>query len=288
MLLSMRVLLTVLAGAAFLAGCAADKHAVTLSDMDGRDIAAELAACCPSEGKFPVELVNFAEANSMWVMPFTRGFVLREAFLQTQPAAQDYLFDGIEPFDVIFVFNGSRISGQNGEGYFGHMAIYMGSEAQLRALGVWDHPAVVPFHERIRAGYTSIEAIDAGVRVSTRAMVLDADGAAVFRPTGLTGARKRAAAIDFFTEVGKPFDFHFDLASNDRIYCTELIHNFLPELNFPVTLTYGRPSIWPDEVAAAAMTGGVPMAFRRYAFADGDGWEKGDKWLLGARILEAW
>lgn len=281
-------ILAATAAALLLAGCAADKHAVTLDDMAGRDLEAELRACCPSEGKFPVELVNFAEANSFWVMPFARGFVLREARLGAHPEALDYLYDGLQPFDVIFVYNGSRLSGQNGEGYFGHMGIYMGTEAQLRALGVWDHPAVAKFHDRIRAGYTSIEAIDAGVRVSTREMVLDADGAAVFRPTSLSRARKRQAAVDFFTEVGKPFDFHFDLTSNDRIYCTELIHNFLPELNFPVTTTYGRPSIWPDEVAAEALTGEVPLEFLRYAYAGRDGWQAGDRWLMGARILDAW
>ncbi|MCP5036975.1 MAG: hypothetical protein GY945_05170 [Rhodobacteraceae bacterium] len=285
----LRALLVPVWFAVILAGCTQqDKNAIGVADIGNIDFDAGLKACCPSDEKFPVAVVDFTEANSLWVLPFARNTILRPAYLTDQPGAHAYLLDQAEPLDLIAAYNGGRLSGASGEGYFGHMVIYTGNEAQLRALGVWDHPAVAKFHQRIRAGGIAIEAVDVGVRLGDRREVLEADAAAIFRPTGFSRARKRRAIVDFFTEIGKPFDFHFSLSTPDVYYCTELINKVLPEMNMPVSLTYGRPSIWPDEFVAGVLRGKNPARFMGYVFGSKAGWDSGDEWLMAARIFDAW
>ena len=265
-----------------------DKNAIAEADLHAIDFDAGLRACCPSGNQFSPAVVDFTEANSMWILPFARNTVLRPAYLQDQPDAHEYLLRDARPLDLITAYNGGRLSGLAGEGYFGHMAVYLGTEPQLKAMGVWNHPAVAKFHDRIRAGGIAIEAVDVGVRLATRREVMEVDAAALFRPTNLGPARKRQALIDFFTEIGQPFDFHFDLATENTFYCSELVNKVLPELKMPVTLTYGRPSVWPDEMVTGALLGEVPARFQRYIFGNDGGWDHGNQWLMAARIIDAW
>lgn len=221
-------------------------------------------------------------------MPITRGTVLRQAYLQDQPTAQERLLSQARPLDLILISNKSRLSGAGGEGYFGHSAFFTGNEAQLRALGVWHNPAIVPYHGAIRAGGLAIESLDIAVRLSDAPTLLEADAAALFRTTGISRARRQAAVIRLFSEIGRPFDNAFRLDDDAAWYCTELIWRVLPEANLPLTRSYGRMVIWPDEVAAKSLLGETKFRFVRFVRGNPKSWAEGSRDQMAASIVAQW
>ncbi|HGG04842.1 MAG TPA: hypothetical protein ENK28_05235 [Aliiroseovarius sp.] len=275
--------------AALLAAAACAKPPdVTSADLARIDFASALKSCCANTDKYPLWFINSLERNSISIVPLSRGIVLRKSYLQDDAAAEQALLGSARPLDLILISNKSRLSGAVGDGYFGHSAVYTGTEADLRALGVWDHPAVAKFHERIRAGGIAIESIDQGVRLSNTHMLMEADSAALFRTTGVSRSRQKAAIIQLFTEIGKPFDNNFDLDTSDAIFCTELINDALPELNMPVRVTYGRRVIWPDEVATGALLEENGFRFEIYLKGSPVGWREESWQAMAARILQEW
>lgn len=258
------------------------------ADIAGINFTPALQTCCAGEDKYPIALVNAVETNSISSFPLTRSIVLRQSYLQDEPEAHAVLLDQAKPLDIILIANGSRLSGAIGDGYFGHSALIIGSEADLRALGVWSHPAITPFHERIRAGGIAIESIDHGVHLSDAHTLLETDSAALFQVTGLNRAETRAGLIHLFREIGKPFDHHFDLDTPESVFCTELIHDAVPSLDIPVTITYGRRVVWPDEVATQSLLGNTGYRFAAYVKGSPFGWRQESQQVMAAQILQAW
>lgn len=275
-----------LAALAALTGCGGAQRPLSEAELAAIDLPTALRHCCDavSEG-VSTDVVLAVERNSFWIAPFSRAVKLREAWLEDDPVAQEAVMSRVRPLDVFLIGNDSRLSGAAGGGLFGHAAVYLGTEAELRALGVWDHPAVVPFHPDIRKGKTSIEALDVDVHLSDREDLFETDHVALFRPRGIGPARRRAAIIGLFDELGRPFDFHFDNADPEQIYCTELIDRVLPELNFPVRQLHGRELVLPDDVAAYAMLGEVPMDLILFIRGYPEGWRVKDERGLVAELL---
>jgi len=272
---------------ATLAGCA-ERPDISQDEIDRIDFSTALAACCADVEVYPTEFIHVAEATSLWVVPVSRAIHLRDAFLQGQPAAQAHLLAQVRPMDLVLFANRSRASGANGLGYFGHSAIYLGGEADLRALGIWDHPLMVAHQQAIRDGAVAIESVDEGVHLSSWDDLMEADSAAVLRPQGLSRAEKYDAVLALLSHMGRPFDEHFDLATDDEIFCTELIYNAFPQLNLPVRQTYGRQVLWPDEIATNALLGKTRYQFIDYVLGSASGWRAGGKDLMAAKILQAW
>ena len=269
-------------------GCARLSEAPPEPLPDDATLRVGLARCCAGADTYPLPVVQVVESAASSIVPVSRAIMVRAPYLQDQPGARARLLDGAQPLDMVLIANRAHLSGAVGVGYFGHSLLIVGSEAQLRALGVWDDPAVVPFHDRIRAGGLAIEAIEGGVHLATADQVMDSDASAVFRPVGLSPARKRAAVIELFREIGKPFDVHFDLATEEALFCTELINRVLPEENLPITTAYGRKVIWPDDVAAASILGKTGFRLRTYVEGSPTGWRVADWRDMAARMLAAW
>ena len=141
-------------------------------------------------------------------------------------------------------------------GYWGHAAIWVGSETELRELGVWDHPAVRPHQERVRRGKGVIEALRSGVVLNSFAHFLNVDDLAVLRPAQPDRAVQAARVLRAFRQLGKAYDFNFDVESTDRIVCSELIYQVYTEMPWPTSKQLGRATISPDQVAQRALPGG--------------------------------
>lgn len=261
---------------------------ISVSDLDDIDFAAALQGCCAAQERHSDLAIRLIDNELNSLMPIAHSIVLRRSYLQDQPAAAAHLLGAAQPLDLILIENRARLSGANGDGFFGHSALYTGSEADLRRLGIWHHPAVSRFHARIRAGGVAIESIDLGVRLADVATMLEADHAATFRPVGLSDRRKAEALIYLFSEIGRPFDHHFDLDTLDVVYCTQLIHLALPEMNMPVRVSYGRRVIWPDEVATKSLLGETGFRFLTSVRGTAHGWHAEGRDMLAARILQAW
>ena len=143
--------------------------------------------------------------------------------------------------------------------YFGHVAIWTGTKAEVIDAGVWADPVVQRHAEHIsnesdphsRDEHQIIEALRNGVKLSTLDHFLNVDDVAILRPVFPDGAAsdmKREALLLAFRQVGKQYDFNFDVNTTDKIVCSELAY-----VSFPSTeKMLGRHSISPNNAAELA------------------------------------
>jgi hypothetical protein len=246
---------------------------------------AELAECCARVGGgIPEELVLFADQTSADLPRLVRNVKLRKSWLETQDDALEVLLSRLQPMDVIVNRNGSRLSGGNSFAYFGHAALYLGTEAQLRALGIWDAPELRPHHDAIRSGKIAIEATEIGVHLSDARAVFEADTTVILRPRdcdcACSGARRA------FDLLGRGFDFHMRVADGDPdLLCTEVVSLALPAANLPVRTLYGHDVILPDEIVAHALAGRLPLDYVIGIEGYPQGWRLRSEEEIAARIL---
>jgi uncharacterized protein YycO len=147
-------------------------------------------------------------------------------------------------------------------GHWGHAAIWVGTETELRALGIWEHPVVRPHHAAIRAGRGVVEALRSGVEMNPLAHFLNVDDLAVLRhETGATADTTQQAEIVLHTlrQVGKAYDFNFDAETTHRIFCSKLVYLAYGDLQWPTSRILGKTTVSPDDIARRAVGDG-PLA----------------------------
>jgi hypothetical protein len=212
---------------------------------------------------------------------------LRPGHLSRMPGAVRHIEERLRPLDVVVVSSKGRLSGRAVPGLFSHAALYVGNEAELRRLGVWNDLAVKPHQAAIRAGKTMIEADRKGVHLSAPTTALDTDRAVVLRPR-LDEKRRRAAAAGLLSHVGGPFDFHFDNAEDENLYCVELAMRVMPEIDVPADRIYGRQTYLPDRLAATGAVRTAGTRFVLYVRASRSDWETASARALRADLDAAW
>ncbi len=166
--------------------------------------------------------------------------------------------DGLEPLDVLLEKTPFRLTDKFIPGHYGHVAIWVGTQDDLKALDLVDHPAVEPHLNKIKRGYSVIEAVRPGVQINTLRHFMNIDDLAVIRPLDLTRVQKRVYMIKAFQQIGKEYDFNFDVETLDKIVCSELAFQTFGDIDFPVKRELGRYTISPDQVAVMALPTGDP------------------------------
>ncbi len=246
-----------------------------------------LEGCCRETEPYPPVLVALIEPFAPAFGNLVGGSILRPGYL-ADPAPQAAALKVVKPLDVVVLSSKGRASGNTIPGMFGHLALYLGTEAELRALGMWNHPTVVPHQAEIRAGAIFIEADRYGVHLSTPDIVLDTDRILLLRPQLAGNARRREVVTGLMQRLGGKFDYHFDNATLDELYCAELVHIVMPELNMPTRIIYGRESILPDDVAAQAAVQVSNLRVAAYFRGEADGWNSADRPALVNDLGEFW
>ncbi len=161
----------------------------------------------------------------------------------------------LKPLDIMVISNKSYQLGRLMPGQFSHSMIYIGTEAQLRAAGLWSLPEVVPYHDQIRAGNIFMESATPDVHLMSTAKAFEIDRVVAMRPQ-LTAKEKRVAMARFMGSIGAPFNFSMDLdPNNQKFVCTGLINYAMPSLGLTQRRIYARSTILPDDVASQAIRG---------------------------------
>lgn len=192
----------------------------------------------------------------------------------------------LQPLDIVVSGNKSYLWGHIIPGRFSHNLIYLGNEAQLRAAGFWGLPALAPLRDDIRAGRLFVEAVTPAVQIVGADRVVQADTLAILRPE--LGTAARARAYDALAgSIGVPYDYTFDIASTDRLACTELIPLAMPGLRVAPRVAYGQAVIFPDAVAAQAIRG-ERLALVGYMVGTDDGFAWRSVHSLMADIAAHW
>ncbi|HHC29325.1 MAG TPA: hypothetical protein ENK80_02000 [Rhodobacterales bacterium] len=208
--------------------------------------------------------------------------------LTAKPDAAAAILRVLQPLDILLVSNHSYQIGRLMPGRFSHSVINLGTEAQLRAAGLWSHPALVPYHDEIRAGNTMIEAAWPEVHLVSPQKTFEVDQVFAMRPA-LTPAQKRAAITRAFAVMGKPFNFSLGIdPRGERFACTGLVVHAMPELDFTLRDVYGIRALIPDDLAAQAIRGERLMPLIYVTGREGPGYDKRSLYSLMVAIAAYW
>ncbi len=175
-------------------------------------------------------------------------------------------------------------------GYWGHAALWVGTEAELQDLGIWNDPLVQPDQDLIRSGRRVVEALRSGVQLNTLDRFLNVDDVAVLRFAGLGPEEKARDILQALRQLGKHYDFNFDVETRDRLGCAELVYHAYGQTDWPTRHWLGRSVIVPDDIAVRAVGDGPLVVVRLYV--DGDQVTRAPRQvlehLLDARQEQGW
>ncbi len=160
----------------------------------------------------------------------------------------------LKPLDILLEKTPFRLTDKFIPGHFGHAAIWIGTEKDLKQLGIWDHPLVTPYHYFIRRGHSIVEALRPGVQINTFQHFLDIDDLAILRSTEKFDRQTTIRyLLNAFAQIGKDYDFNFDVETDAKIVCSELIYVTFDDMDWITEKAMGRYTISPDNVATKVM-----------------------------------
>ncbi len=181
----------------------------------------------------------------------------RRGKLDNRPEVFQRVGGGLQAGDVLLEKTPFRLTDAFIPGHWGHAAIWIGTEEELRELGLWEHPVVVAHRSEIRNGRSVVEALRSGVEMNTLKHFLNVDDLAVLRHKDLDRKARRQVILQALRQVGKEYDFNFDTQSADRIVCSELVYHAYGDIKWPTDRKLGRVVVSPDNIAQEATGSGA-------------------------------
>ena len=165
----------------------------------------------------------------------------------------------LQPGDILLCRAEGKLSAAMLPGFWSHVAIYLGSRAELEALQVHTQPHAakhwdaIPQHDG-ELGWV-IEGVAPRVRICPLEISLHADHVAVLRPN-VSAVELTAALGEAFGHLGKPYDFEFDFNVSSRIVCTELVYRCFHQrgqICLPLVKRLGRFTLSGDDLVHLAL-----------------------------------
>ena len=181
----------------------------------------------------------------------------RRGKLDGQPELEAQVGGALRAGDILLEKTPFRLTDSFIPGHWGHVAIWIGTPDELRELGIWEHPVVRRYHREIEAGRGVVEALRSGVKMNPLRHFMNIDDLAVLREPALPAAQRAQVIVQALRQVGKGYDFNFDVVSTDRIVCSELVYHVYSHHQWPTARHLGRVTISPDNVALRALPGDV-------------------------------
>jgi hypothetical protein len=169
----------------------------------------------------------------------------------------------LKPLDIILEKTPFALTDSFIPGHFGHAAIYLGTEKQLKEYGLWESDIIKPYQEEISNGKVIIEAVRPGVRLTSLEHFMEVDDILIMRANVDPANSEESLNVykRAFDQLGKEYDFNFDVETTDKIVCSELIFFAFGKINWPTEYVLGRPTISPDNVAELIYYDKTPTTF---------------------------
>lgn len=161
----------------------------------------------------------------------------------------------LRPLDILLEKTPFRLTDSFIPGFWGHAAIYIGTQEDLEELGIWGHELVQKYSREISKGKFIIEALRDKVQLNTLDHFSDIDDFALIRMRKELSLNETAEHIlRALSHLGKKYDFSFDVETGDTIVCSELHYRTFVDIKFNTTLYLGRSTISVDQVAEQGKT----------------------------------
>lgn len=172
------------------------------------------------------------------------------------------LCDMMRPGDVLAVRKEFALTNYFLPGYWPHVALYMGTSAQLDKLGIRTHKSGEKRSNKlVQPGQLVLEAMKDGVHIRSIDSPLKSDSLVLLR-TNLATEHLATALARGLVHEGKPYDFDFNFLRSDRLVCTEVVYRSfqgVANLQIPLTKRAGRQTLSGEDL--------IQMAVRRQHFA---------------------
>lgn len=212
----------------------------------------------------------------------------RRGYLEGDPAFRARLIEILQPFDIVLVKNGYKLTDRIIPGIFGHAAVWLGDEARLREMKLWEHPSVVPLRAEIQAGRALAEAVPGGSALVGIEEVVDSDRLAIVRvrpPETNVDAWRRDLATLVVGQIRQAYDYGFDVDSRERLSCAELVYRAFGDVAWETHLLFGRRTILPDDIVRHALSelSGVDLVAYFTGAPDGS-WQEEPTAALAAEL----
>jgi len=203
--------------------------------------------------ELPKEGLKELKFNSSKVMGNTLGLVRwRDGKLKNNAALVQNLIAQLQPGDILLEKTPFTLTDKTIPGHFGHAAVYVGTAEQLQALGMHDLPEIKKHLTSIKSGAGVVEALRGGVQLNSLQAFMNIDDIAVLRPKHLTKEQQVKAVKIALGNIGKHYDFNFDVNTTETIVCSELVYMVYPHIDFVTKRVLHSYTISPDDIALQA------------------------------------
>lgn len=157
----------------------------------------------------------------------------------------------LEPGDILLEKTPFRLTDRLIPGYWGHVAVYIGSKSDLEIMGIWDDLNAT-IQADIEAGKVIDEALRDGVQLNRLEHFLNVDDLAIMHDRVETQEEKIARIRLVIAQLGKEYDFEYDIENNERIVCSELVYVTSINVEWDTQNLVGINTISPDNIAIKA------------------------------------
>jgi len=179
----------------------------------------------------------------------TAGLVeTREGKLYRDNAITANVEANLYPGDILVERTPFRLTDKLIPGYWGHIAVYIGTENELRTMGIWDDINAT-YQQNIMDGKLIVEALRDGVQLNSVAHFLNVDDLAIMHDNNETDEDKILRIKRVINQLGKEYDFEYDIEDNSKIICSELVYITSLNIEWDTASTVGINTISPDNVA---------------------------------------
>lgn len=202
--------------------------------------------------------------NAAGSVRWRKGHLLKE-----EKVFQEILAE-LKPLDIITEKTYFALTDKLIPGHFGHNAIWLGTKDQLKANGMWNHPSIVPHQKAIEKGQSILESDRSGTHLKSLRKFMNVDEFAILRINSVKSYTQfeveRAYKIAL-SQLGKVYDFNFDVETTDKIVCSELLYQAYQDIHWPTQAYLGRVTITPDNVTSLGLYNNSPIELVYYVAA---------------------
>jgi len=184
----------------------------------------------------------------------TAGLVeTRKGKLYEDAAVATHVRSVIKAGDILLEKTPFRLTDKLIPGHWGHAVVYIGTTDELKALGIWDHPIVKEFQQQILDDKLIDEALRDDVQLNTIEHFLNVDDIAIMHDHTESDKAKAERIILTLRQLGKEYDFNFDIETSDKIVCSELVYATSIMIDWETEELVGIHTISPDNVAVKSI-----------------------------------
>lgn len=201
--------------------------------------------------------------------PIVRNMRTPSGRLFYRNGLEAHLRSKLKPLDIIATRSRPAMTRLMIPSHFTHAMIWLGTEAEMRRLGVWDLPGIRQHHDELRKGHSILESSKDSVHLSPFSEMINLDELVILRDTRRNPKRFRRKYAALFERLGATFDYSFDYGDSSRLTCAELVADVYPEYGIPVRYTTGRKSIIPDDLVRIGLDAGSPLQFQSWIHGNG-------------------